>query len=43
MVYGVEEVRTGARAQYERLEEALVFIQAHLSPEDEQGCPRDRR
>jgi len=37
MVYGVEEVRTGARAQYERLEEALVFIQAHLSPEDEQG------
>ena len=37
MVYVVEEVRTGARAQYERLEEALVFIQAHLSPEDEQG------
>jgi hypothetical protein len=37
MVYVVEDVRSGARAQFERLAEALAFIQAHLSPEDEQG------
>ena len=37
MVYVVEEVRSGERGEFERLEEALAFIQAHLSPEDEQG------
>ena len=37
LLYVVEDVRTGERAQYERLEEALSFIQSHLSPEDEQG------
>ena len=37
IVYVVEDVRTGAQARYERLEEALTFIQAHLAPEDEQG------
>jgi len=37
MVYVVEDVRSGERAQYARLEEALAFIQAHLSAEDEQG------
>lgn len=37
MVFIVEDVRTGERAQYERLEEALTFIQAHLNPEEEQG------
>jgi hypothetical protein len=37
MMYVVEDVRSGVRAQYERLEEALTFIQAHLVPEDEQG------
>jgi hypothetical protein len=37
MVYVVEDVWGGERAQFERLEEALAFIQAHLSPEDEQG------
>jgi hypothetical protein len=30
-------VRTGEQARYDRLEEALAFIQAHLSPEEEQG------
>jgi hypothetical protein len=33
----VEDVRTGKLARYDRLEEALAFIQSHLSPEDEQG------
>lgn len=37
IVYVVEDVRTGERAQYERLEEALAFIQSHLAPEDEHG------
>ncbi len=37
MIYVVEDVRSGERAQYERLEEALTFIQSHLAPEDEQG------
>jgi hypothetical protein len=37
IVYVVEDVRTGEQAHYGRLEEALAFIQAHLSPEDEQG------
>ena len=37
MVYVIEDVRGGTRAQFERLEEALAFIQAHLSTEDEQG------
>jgi hypothetical protein len=37
MVYVVEDVRSGARAQFGRLEEALAFIQTHLAPEDEQG------
>jgi hypothetical protein len=37
IMYVVEDVRSGARAQYERLEEALSFIQTHLAPEDEQG------
>jgi hypothetical protein len=37
MVYVVEDVRSGERGQFERLEEALAFIQVHLSPEDEQG------
>jgi hypothetical protein len=35
--YVVEDVRTGERAAYQRLDEALAFIQAHLGPEDEQG------
>jgi hypothetical protein len=37
MMYVVEDVRSGQRAQYARLEEALAFIQSHLAPEDEQG------
>lgn len=37
IVYVVEDVRSGERAQYERLEEALAFIQSHLSSEDERG------
>jgi hypothetical protein len=35
-IYAVEDVRTGKRARYDRLEEALAFIQAHLVAEDEQ-------
>jgi len=34
LVFLVEDVRTGERARYDRLEEALAFIQSHLSPED---------
>jgi hypothetical protein len=34
-VYVIEEVRTGRRARYEHLHEALAFIQAHLTPETE--------
>jgi len=37
MVYIVEDVRTGDQARYDRLEEALAFIQSHLNPEEEQG------
>jgi len=37
MVYIVEDVRTGDQARYDRLEEALAFIQSHLAPEEEQG------
>jgi hypothetical protein len=37
LVYVVEDVRTGEQARYDRLEEALAFIQAHLAPEDEQA------
>jgi hypothetical protein len=33
--FPVEDVRTGERASYDRLEDALAFIQSHLSPEDE--------
>ncbi len=36
-IFTVEDVRTGKRARYDRLEEALAFIQAHLVPEDEQS------
>jgi hypothetical protein len=36
-LFVVEDVRTGERARYDQLEEALAFIQSHLSPEDEQG------
>jgi hypothetical protein len=37
MVFVVEDVRTGERARYDRLEDALAFIQSHLQPEDENG------
>lgn len=36
-VFIVEDVRGGERARYDRLEEALTFIQSHLAPENEQG------
>jgi len=36
LVFVVEDVRTGERGLYHSLEEALAFIQSHLSPEEEQ-------
>jgi hypothetical protein len=36
-VFMVEDVRTGERARFDQLEEALAFIQEHLTPEDEPG------
>jgi hypothetical protein len=33
----VEDVRTGDQGRFDRLEDALAFIQSHLQPEDEQG------
>jgi hypothetical protein len=37
MVYVVEDVRSGERGRFDRLEDALAFIQEHLAPEDENG------
>jgi hypothetical protein len=37
MVYIVEDVRSGERDRFDRLEDALTFIQSHLAPEDENG------
>ena len=36
-LFVVECARTGHRGQYDRLEDALAFIQAHLSPEDDEN------